>query len=32
MPKFIKKVLFIFNEWVKQHHEFERWNIRNYKK
>ena len=32
MKKFIKNVLFILNEWVKQHHEFERWDARNYKK
>ena len=32
MKKFIKKVLYILNECAKQHHEFERWNARNYKK
>ncbi len=32
MKKFIKKVLYILNECAKQHHEFERWNVRNYKK
>ncbi len=32
MKKFIKKVLYILNEWIEQHHEFERWNARNYKK
>jgi len=32
MKKFIKKVLYILNECAKQHHEFERWDVKNYKK
>lgn len=32
MKKFIKNILFILKECIKQHHEFERWHIRNYKK
>ena len=32
MKTIITKVLFILREWIEQHHEFERWNARNYKK
>ena len=32
MKTIITKVLFILKEWIEQHHEFERWDARNYKK
>lgn len=32
MKTIITKVLFILREWIEQHHEMERWNVRNYKK
>ena len=32
MKTIITKVLFILKEWIKQHHEMERWDARNYKK
>ena len=32
MKTIITKVLFILKKCMEQHHEFERWNARNYKK
>ena len=32
MKTIITKVLFILREWIEQHNEMERWNVRNYKK
>ena len=32
MNKIIKNILFILREWIEQHHEMERWSIRNRKK
>ena len=32
MKKIIKQILFIIKECMEQHHEFERWDARNYKK
>ncbi len=29
MKNAIKKILFILKLWIEQHHEFERWHIRN---
>ena len=32
MKKIIKQILFILKECMEQHHKFERWDARNYKK